>query len=75
MGDNYSRDFDEIFPDLATRHGLVYYPFILEGIAAQAKFALPDGLHPNPAGVSQIVSGILPKVEELIARVRRKRGS
>jgi acyl-CoA thioesterase-1 len=75
MGEDYSRDFDAIFPDLAARHGLVYYPFFLEGIATQAKFALQDGLHPNAAGVSQIVSGITPKVEELIARVRAKRGS
>jgi acyl-CoA thioesterase I len=75
MGDDYSRDFDAIFPDLAAKHGLVYYPFFLEGIATQAKFALKDGLHPNAAGVSQIVSGIMPKVEELIARVRGKRGS
>ncbi len=75
MGEDYSRDFDAIFPDLAAKHGLVYYPFFLEGIATQAKFALQDGLHPNAAGVSQIVAGILPKVEELIARVRGKRGS
>ena len=75
MGEDYSRDFDAIFPELAASHGLVYYPFFLEGIATQAKFALSDGLHPNAAGVSQIVSGIMPKVEELIARVRKKRGA
>jgi acyl-CoA thioesterase-1 len=75
MGEDYSRDFDAIFPELAAKYGVVYYPFFLEGIATQAKFALSDGLHPNAAGVSQIVSGILPKVEELIARVRAKRGS
>ena len=28
---------------------------------------LPDGLHPNAAGVKVIVAGILPKVRELIA--------
>jgi acyl-CoA thioesterase-1 len=75
MGEDYLRDFDAIFPDLAAKYGLVYYPFFLEGVATQAKFALQDGIHPNAAGVSQIVSAILPKVEELIARVRGKRGS
>jgi hypothetical protein len=29
-------------------------------------------MHPNAAGVGKIVEGILPKVEELIARVRAK---
>jgi acyl-CoA thioesterase-1 len=75
MGDEYLRGFDAIFPDLAAKHGLVYYPFFLDGVATQAKFALRDGIHPNAAGVSQIVSSIMPKVEELIARVRKKRGS
>jgi acyl-CoA thioesterase-1 len=75
MGDEYLRAFDSIYPELAAKYGLVYYPFILEGIAAQAKFAQQDGMHPNAAGVSQIVTGIMPKVEELMARVRAKRGS
>ena len=75
MGEDYLRGFDTIYPELAAKYGLVYYPFFLDGVATQAKFALQDGLHPNAAGVSQIVTGIMPKVEELIARVRTKRGS
>jgi acyl-CoA thioesterase-1 len=75
MGEDYLRGFDAIFPDLAAKHGLVYYPFFLDGVATQAKFSLRDGIHPNAAGVSHIVTSITPKVEELIARVRKKRGS
>jgi len=74
-GGDYLRNFDAIFPDLVAKHDLVYYPFFLDGIAAQSKFALQDGMHPNAMGVSQIVTGIMPKVEELIARVRKKRSS
>ena len=38
--------------------------------------AQPAGrLHPLAAGVDRIVAGILPKAEELVARVREKRGS
>lgn len=75
MGEDYLRGFDAMYPELAAKYGLVYYPFFLDGIATQAKFALQDGMHPNAAGVSQIVTGIMPKVEELIGRVRTKRGS
>lgn len=75
MGTEYRGAYDSIFPDLATKHGVVFYPFLLEGIAAQTKFSLADGIHPNAAGVSQIVTGILPKAEELIARVRSRRAS
>jgi len=31
----------------------------------------PDGIHPNAKGVAVIVRNIMPKVEELLARVER----
>ena len=62
-------------PELASANNLVFYPFFLEGIAADAKLNQRDGLHPTEAGVDTIVTRITPKVEELIARVRAKRGS
>jgi lysophospholipase L1-like esterase len=34
-----------------------------------------DGEHPNADGVNVIVERMLPQAEELIARVRAKRGS
>jgi acyl-CoA thioesterase-1 len=34
---------------------------------------LPDGMHPTQQGVARIVEGILPHVEQLIARVEKKR--
>ena len=73
MGPDYRRAYDTIFPDLASAYGLVFYPFFLDGIAANASFNLRDGVHPNQAGVDVIVTRILPKVEELIARVRTRR--
>jgi acyl-CoA thioesterase-1 len=44
-------------------------------VAADATLNQGDGIHPNAAGVDAIVKGILPKVEELIARVRAVRGN
>ena len=72
-GPEYSDAFDRIFPELAAKHGLLLYPFFLDGIALDAKFNLDDGIHPNARGVDVIVDRILPKVEELIARVKKKR--
>jgi acyl-CoA thioesterase-1 len=72
LGPDYTRAFDSIYPDLAAANGLLLYPFFLNGIAADAKLNQNDGLHPTTAGVAKIVSGILPKVEELVARVRAK---
>ena len=75
MGGDYARDFDAIFPALARTYGTVFYPFFLDGVATDDKLNQRDGMHPNAAGVDVIVGRILPKVEELIARVRTARGS
>jgi acyl-CoA thioesterase-1 len=73
MGPDYASRFDAIYPALAAAHPVVFYPFFLEGVAADAKLNLADGMHPNAAGVDVIVARILPQVEELIARVRANR--
>ena len=75
LGPDYVGAFDAIYPALASTHGVVFYPFFLEGVATDPKFNQGDGLHPNAAGVDVIVARILPQVEELIARARKARGS
>lgn len=74
LGEDYARSFNAIFPALAREHGVLLYPFFLQGVAMRAKLNLGDGIHPNAEGVALIVEGIRPKVEELIARVRARRG-
>ncbi len=74
-GDSYVTAFDSIYPDLATAHGALLYPFFLDGVAMRADLNLGDGLHPNAAGVGEIVRRILPSVETLIGRVRARRAA
>ena len=70
FGPDYVQAFDAIYPELAAAHDLILYPFILEGVAGDRALNQPDGLHPTAAGVDVMVKGMLPKVEELVARVR-----
>lgn len=72
FGPDYVKAFDAIYPELAAEHGLILYPFILDGVAGEKSLNLSDGLHPTAAGVDVMVKNMLPKVEELIARVRAK---
>ena len=72
LGNDYSRSFDAIFSELAQKHDALFYPFFLDGVATLAKLNQRDGIHPNAEGVDTIVKRILPKVEELITRVRKK---
>lgn len=75
MGPDYVRDFDGIFPDLAKTYDAILYPFFLDGVANDAKLNQRDGLHPTADGIDVIVTRIMPKVEELLGRVRAARGS
>ena len=75
MGPDYARDFDAIYPALASTHPVVFYPFFLDGVAADPKLNQGDGMHPNAAGVDAIVARILPQVEELVTRARAARAS
>jgi acyl-CoA thioesterase-1 len=75
LGADYVRAFDAIFPQLAAAHDVVFYPFFLDGIVGDRALNQGDGIHPTAAGVETIVKRILPQAEELIARVKAKRGS
>jgi acyl-CoA thioesterase I len=74
FGGPYGEQFERIYSDLAREKGVLFYPFFLDGIAAQSKLNLQDGVHPNAAGIDAIVAHILPQVEELVARVQAQRG-
>lgn len=75
LGNEYVTAFDAIYPELAKKHGVLFYPFFLEGVAANLKLNQKDGIHPNEQGTLVIVRGVLPKVEELIAQSKAKRPS
>ena len=74
MGADYAEEFDAVYRRLAGEHEVIFYPFFLEGVATDPDLNQPDGIHPNAAGVAEIVERILPRVEELLAAAEEKRG-
>jgi acyl-CoA thioesterase-1 len=74
MGADFTKAFDAIYPDLAGGYGVLFYPFFLDGVAAERGLNQGDGVHPTAAGVDVIVARLLPQVEELIGRARTARG-
>ncbi|MEP3265189.1 MAG: arylesterase [Hyphomicrobiales bacterium] len=71
LGKEYVKAFNAIYWDLATQYDMLLYPFFLDGVAGSAGLNQADGIHPTAAGVDVIVDRILPKVEELIAAVKK----
>ncbi|MFQ3595628.1 MAG: arylesterase [Sphingomonadaceae bacterium] len=66
LGSAYAREYNAVFPSLAKKHGTAYYPFFLDGVAANPKFLLPDQMHPNRQGVAVMVSRMLPTVRQTL---------
>ena len=73
LGADYGDAFAAAYRDLAMAHDVIFYPFFLEGVAAEPPLNQGDGMHPNAAGVAVIVENILPSVRALIARVTEAR--
>jgi len=68
LGPDYVKAFDGIYPRLAKEYGVLFHPFMLDGVAMNPKLNQPDGIHPNPAGVKVMVARILPLVKKLAAQ-------
>ena len=69
LGLDYTFEFDQIYPDLADRHNLYFYPFFLEGVAADPGLNQADGIHPNAEGVRVVVKGIQPLVVKAVEEI------
>ncbi|HET9354845.1 MAG TPA: arylesterase [Sphingomicrobium sp.] len=64
----YIARFEAIYPAVARKHGARFYPFFLDGAAAQPGMIQPDGMHPTFAGVKQVVVRITPAVKQALGR-------
>lgn len=50
LGDDYTRAFQKMYPDLAREYKALLVPFLLENVAAISRLNLEDGIHPNEMG-------------------------
>jgi acyl-CoA thioesterase-1 len=71
LGRDYGRDFAAVFEDLAReRPDIVFYPFLLDGVAGDPALNQPDRIHPTAEGADIIAQRMLPFIETLLDRVR-----
>ncbi len=73
FGAEYKAQIDAMYPELATQYGTLYlenfFTPLLTGTEKipSAKYMQADNIHPNAAGVLEIVEGIGPTVQVLMA--------
>lgn len=75
LGEEYGEEFATIYPDLAASYDVLFYPFFLEGVAAEAALNQADGIHPNADGVKVIVEAITPYAVQLVEHARKDAAS
>lgn len=67
LGTDYTREFRELFKELADKNKAVLIPFLLENVGGIPKLNQADGIHPNPAGhkiVAETVWGVIRPILE-----------
>lgn len=65
-GADFAREFAQAFVDVAKHARVAFMPFLLDGVAADARLNLPDGIHPNPAGHRVVAERIWPFLRPLL---------
>ncbi len=70
LGPDYERAYRAAFDRLGQRSGILYDPFLLQGVAEDPALSQSDGLHPNAEGVKREVARLLPLVEKLLREAR-----
>ena len=66
MGPDYTRQFQQIFPELAKKNNATLIPFLLEDVAGHEKLNLADGIHPNTDGHKIVANNIYRVISPLL---------
>lgn len=66
MGQDYTAEFKDIFPDLAKKNKIGLIPFLLEDVAGNPDLNQPDGIHPTAEGQKIIANNIWPIIATAI---------
>ncbi len=65
-GPAYSRQFAELFGEVAQEHNAALVPFLLEGIATDAASFQDDGIHPNEEAQPVLLENVWPVLSETL---------
>ena len=66
LGEEYTKEFNNMYYSLARKYNVLFYPFFLEGVATNPQLNQTDGIHPNSKGVDEIVKRMWPLVVKLV---------
>jgi acyl-CoA thioesterase I len=65
-GLEYTQRFRAVYAEIAARRQVTLLPFLLDGVAGDAAFNQPDGIHPNPEGAQRVAELVWRALEPII---------
>jgi acyl-CoA thioesterase-1 len=74
-GGEFTEAFESVFSELAKEKSVALIPFLLDGVAAQPKLNLADGIHPNADGYSLVADLVIMHLLPLLDALRVREGT
>jgi acyl-CoA thioesterase-1 len=65
-GDDYTKEFSDLYERLAKEYDVPFIPFFLEGVATHRHLNQGDGLHPNAEGYSIVVQNVWRRLQPIL---------
>lgn len=66
-GEDYRRRFRAIYPEVARANGATLVPFLLDGVAGEARLNQPDGIHPTAEGHALVAATVWNSLRPVLA--------
>ena len=66
LGKSYTKDFQDLFPELAKKNDAVLIPFLLENVGGVPELNQPDGIHPTAAGHKFLAENVWEVLQPLL---------
>ncbi len=70
-GPVYTRQFRDMFPELAKEYGVGLIPFFLQGVGGRPELNQEDGIHPTAQGYTIVTENVWKVLEPLLKRQPR----
>lgn len=68
MGQAYTAEFQQLFPNLAKKNDVKLIPFLLEGVAGHPELNQEDGIHPTAKGQKIVKENVWEVLEDVIQK-------
>lgn len=65
-GPRYTREFKQLYAELANENSIALIPFLLQGIPEKQDWMQNDGIHPTAEAQTTIVNNVLPVLTPLL---------